>query len=81
MDIENLHAKIECVVLDSLHWQDLFQTKVGILNEPISAEELKKIRDIGRIRYRHDALFHQRVESFTFNIIEEIKKAINDVIR
>ena len=76
MNIERLESRLEKIICDSIHWQDLFQIKTGILNEPMSPDEHTQIKQVGRLRFRHDVLFNQRVKIITINIIDEIQKTI-----
>jgi hypothetical protein len=78
MDIQRLESRLVGIVIKNLNWQDLFQAKIGMLNEPISKEEFEKIKEVGLLRYRNDALFNQRVRSLTTNIIAEVIKTIEE---
>ena len=63
--------------LHELHWQDMFHTALGkIFNDPISADDHKKIKDIGILRYRNDTVFHHRVKSLTTSIVAEVRLTI-----
>ncbi len=78
MNIERLESRLEKIICDIIHWQDLFQTHLGILNEPFSQKDFETIKKMGRLRYINNSLFNERVNHIAHNVINEIQKTITE---